>query len=541
METTFYMHIDSLNLAHYFSCACLKPARYINNKNSDIQNRFEDYLLFSTKKWTTKYDCSLEIALAPQEIQELINLKNDAFLYAKPLPITRVKKIYFKSFDVMDKTITAIEIGSAFIPRQLVAVISESVEEKMDYTKVKPYTKEIKTDFSSEIRKFDSLMGGFALMNTVATPPMNYCGNYFSTLARFNQQISEFLERLDRKPDRRFWDAFDGKDSFSKLYPYLSKKITKEDLEEVAQQEQQVIRENAISGLIDVNSLQQASYIIAILYNYGLGDEGRRNKINTLIATHFRQDVKPERSEVVALCYGLNRGYAAFANKYQSVTVKFRLDSQVDYNTIESLYQYAFNKVQQSRNFPYLDSWIPKYPQPNNLSGRGYRIFDKIIVDTPLVEAKIDMGGKGRKDEWWENVKKAMHAQNEEIYNKLRSEIEQHIKQEWQIKVLQKEQKIRELEINLLQLQEKSEELQQRIAFQLESNKETYVLKDDSSKYESSNNLAKTFDYETAFNDAYKLIGNIENSTTGKKLKTMIENFKKRYNLSSSDKDLFTK
>lgn len=406
MENIFYMHIDPLNLAHYFSGACLKPARYFSNKNNDIQNRFEDYLLFSSRKWAVNYDCSLEIVLTAQEKQELINLENEVFLYAKALPITRVKKIYFTSPGIMDKTITAVEMGSAFIPRQLVAAITKNAEEKMNYSEVKPYAKETVPDFTSQIRKFDSLMGGFALMNTVAIPPMNYSANYFSTLARFNRQITEYLEKSNRKPDPIFWDAFVGKETFAKLYPYLNKKITKEDLEEVAQQEKQVIRENAITGLIDVNSLQQASYVIALLYNYGLPEEGRRNKINTLITTHFSQDVRPERSEVVALCYGLNRGYTAFANKYQAVTVKFKLDSKVDYNTIESLYQYAFNEVEQSYNFPYLDSWIPEYPQSATLFDKGYRLFDKLIIDTPPVDSQRPVSDKDRKDEWWERAKK---------------------------------------------------------------------------------------------------------------------------------------
>lgn len=587
MENIYYMHIDPLNLAHYFSGACLKPARYFSNKNNDIQNNFEDYLLFSSKKWATNYDCSMEIVLTTQEKQELINLEDEVFLYAKALPITRVKNIYFTSSSVMDKTITTVEMGSAFIPRQLVAAISENSEEKMDYSKVKPYTKETIPDFTSQIRKFDSLMGGFALMNTVAMPPMNYSANYFSTLARFNRQIGEYLEKSNRKPDHIFWDAFEGKETFTKLFPYLNKKITKEDLEEVAQQEKQVVRENAITGLIDVNSLQQASYIIAILYNYGLPDEGRRNKINTLITTHFRQDVRPERSEVVALCYGLNRGYTAFANKYQAVTVKFRLDSKVDYNTIESLYQYAFNEVEQSYDFPYLEPWTPEYRQSANAFGKGYRMFDKVIFDTPPVVAQRPVSEKDRKDEWWERAKKNVHAQNEEALNRLRMMIEQRLKQEFQIEVTQKDQRIRELELNTLQLKNKLMDDEKRIAYQSQLNKEIYILKervakkdqeinelkinlmqlqtrneelqktitylseqnkvtsyvkDEAAKYETSNSAEKDFDYESAFKDAFKVIGNIEKITNGSKIKALINSFKKSLSdTDSSDKDLFTK
>lgn len=558
MENIFYMHIDPLNLAHYFSCACLKPARYFSNKNNDIQNRFEDYLLFSSRKWAENYDCSLEIVLTAQEKQELINLEDDVFLSAKALPVTRVKKIYFTSSGVMDKTITAVEMGSAFIPRQLVTAITKNEEEKINYSKVKPYAKETTPDFTSQIRKFDSLMGGFALMNTVAIPPMNYSANYFSTLARFNRQISEYLEKSNRTPDPIFWDAFVGKETFAKLYPYLNKKITKEDLEEIAQQEKQVIRENAVTGLIDVNSLQQASYVIALLYNYGLPEEGRRNKINALITTHFSQNVRPERSEVVALCYGLNRGYAAFANKYQAVTVKFKLDSKVDYHTIESLYQYAFNEVEQSHHFPYLDSWIPAYPQSADTSGRGYRIFDKLIIDTPPVDSLRSVSEKDRKDEWWERAKKTFHTQNEEALHTLRLVIEQRIKQEFQVEVMQKNQKIKELELKVLQLRNRyTSEEQKRMAYQSQLNNEIYILNNKVSQRDQeitrlkmslmelqkkNEELQKTFVYLSEQNkEALSMKDKTAKyQTSGSK--GMVDTFKKRFSdTDSSDKDLFTK
>ena len=69
METILYMHIAPVNLAHYFSCACLKPARYIDNRISDFQNQFEDYLIFSTKRRTIGVDCSLEIVLTEDEFK----------------------------------------------------------------------------------------------------------------------------------------------------------------------------------------------------------------------------------------------------------------------------------------------------------------------------------------------------------------------------------------------------------------------------------------------------------------------------------------
>lgn len=541
METILYMHIAPVNLAHYFSCACLKPARYIDNRISDFQNQFEDYLIFSTKRRTIGVDCSLEIVLTEDEFKKAIKIKNDFYLYAKPLPITRVKKIYFSSADLRDKIITAVEIKSAFIPKQLVEIFPDDGELKADTSKIKKINK-VKPDFSAEIIKFDSLLGGFALMNTVAIPPMNYSGNYFSTLSRFNRKIKESLSSLNKNINDKFHDAFDGGKTFMSLYPYLNKRITKEDLVELAKQENQVIHEDKISGLIDLNNLQQATYMVAVLYHYGLPEDGRRYNINSLITTRFQKGIRQDKAEVVALCYGLNRGYSSFSNEYESVTLKFRLDSIVDYYTIESLYQYAFNKIPQSNNFPYLDSWTPRFTQTNNILLHGYQILDKIICDTPHPIENIPTKNiESPKEDWWLKSKESFLAQNDENLDKLRWDIESNIRRELQTEIAKKEQMIKELEKALQKQQIITQDLEKKASVLLRQESDIHILNEKPANYGTAHYTAKEEnDYKEAFNDACKLIEKIEKSTTGKTIRTLIDKFREKHNMNSSDKDLFT-
>ncbi len=541
METILYMHIAPVNLAHYFSCACLKPARYIDNRISDFQNQFEDYLIFSTKRRTIGVDCSLEIVLTEDEFKKAIKIKNDFYLYAKPLPITRVKKIYFSSADLRDKIITAVEIKSAFIPKQLVEIFPDDGELKADTSKIKKINK-VKPDFSAEIIKFDSLLGGFALMNTVAIPPMNYSGNYFSTLSRFNRKIKESLSSLNKNINDKFHDAFDGGKTFMSLYPYLNKRITKEDLVELAKQENQVIHEDKISGLIDLNNLQQATYMVAVLYHYGLPEDGRRYNINSLITTRFQKGIRQDKAEVVALCYGLNRGYSSFSNEYESVTLKFRLDSIVDYYTIESLYQYAFNKIPQSNNFPYLDSWTPRFTQTNNILLHGYQILDKIICDTPHPIENIPTKNiESPKEDWWLKSKESFLAQNDENLDKLRWDIESNIRRELQTEIAKKEQMIKELEKALQKQQIITQDLEKKASVLLRQESDIHILNEKPANYGTAHNTAKEEnDYKEAFNDACKLIEKIEKSTTGKTIRTLIDKFREKHNMNSSNKDLFT-
>jgi len=203
-------------------------------------------------------------------------------------------------------------------------------------------------------------------------------------LAYFNKAIEEQLIK-SRKVNMVYHDAFIGKDSFSQLVPFLKKSITEKDINLIADFENQRINKDLITGIIDLNGLERATYIVAVLYTYGLGDEGRKNKIDGLLLNYFQKDIKQDRAEVVALCYGLNRGYSSFSNKYKSagkeVKLKFELDSKVDYYTIESLYQYAINNVTKSDLFSYIDSSCPKYTNNQTRSRKSdYIIFDKLII-----------------------------------------------------------------------------------------------------------------------------------------------------------------
>ncbi len=59
MEAKYYLPLRSECLAHYLGHASILPSRYLPKKPSDIQNKFEDYLLISSNIWTKETDCCL--------------------------------------------------------------------------------------------------------------------------------------------------------------------------------------------------------------------------------------------------------------------------------------------------------------------------------------------------------------------------------------------------------------------------------------------------------------------------------------------------
>lgn len=382
METKYYLPISSKCLAHYFGYACIMPSRYFSNKPLDIQNNFDEYLLITTNFGTNETDCCLELVLTKNETDELKDIKNGFYLYQKPLPITRVKSVLFSDKNQMEQTIVNISMSTAFIPKELLKIVPKFDSIELNKSEISVSNEKMK-NWASEIKKYNSFLGGFALMRLAGEEYMNYSENYFSTLSFFNEVIKNELLVSGRIIDNRFFDAFIGETSFKKLHQYLNKTVDENDLNTIAKEERQSIVKDKITRIIDLNNLEKATYIVAVLNTFGVGDEAKKKKIDGLILSNFKSEIKPDKSEVVALCYGLNKGYSVFSNKYKSGNiekiVKFQLNSQVDYYTIESLYQFVFNNS-KTEGFPYIDNWCPKFKNVNSKKKTDYQILDVIVT-----------------------------------------------------------------------------------------------------------------------------------------------------------------
>ena len=315
MKTLFFP-IQSSSLAHYFGSALIKPAKYFANKPHDIQDKYDEFLLFTNKFGTTETDCCLEIVLTDDETKVLIDVNDGWFLFdEKPLPISRVKKIYFSDKEKQEITITNIRMSTAYVPDSLVDLhcfdnnSSVSIQVPSDCNGV---------DQNDKIEKFDKYLGALALMKTAGEPYMNYSPNYIATLSLFNSLIKEQIGIHNYSTFKNSYQGiFTCSKGFEKVLPYLNKHIDEEVLNKIAREENQEIKKDKITRVIDINSISDNSwtYTIAVLNAYGVGDEARRKRIDGLIQSHF-SEIKKGKAEGVALCYGYNRGYSAFTKDY---------------------------------------------------------------------------------------------------------------------------------------------------------------------------------------------------------------------------------
>jgi len=388
MEKT-YLPIASFNLGHYFSKGCICPTRYISNRNEDIQNRFENSLLLGRKKFTSKTTCSLEIVLTDKEFKSVKNISNNFFLANIVLPISRVKSIFFKTEEQKDKTLWNIRDGAAFIPDEIVHI--DSNNELADTNEIiSVHYKSDSKNWENKIELFDKLLGGFALMRLGGKSWMNYSKNYFYTLSLINKLIKEQLAETSYHFENKYDWAILEIDKFQELRSLIFSKINYDTVKYFGKKNR--INVEKKSGNIQLGNIPSDSttYLIAILASYG---EGTRKKIDDFISD-FNKNLFPEnKREGISLIFGINKGYKSFRNKYKTqnfkVDVKFRLDSQIDYYTIESIYQFVFNNKIENYSFNYIDSWCPKYN--DRIKTKEYEYYK--ILDKPIIYKKKEQIG----------------------------------------------------------------------------------------------------------------------------------------------------
>jgi len=378
----YYLPIDATTLPVYYGWAAILPGKYYRNKPPDLQDRYNGYLLVTTTKGTAETDCAIELILTEEEERQLLDIDGfpQAWFLAQPLPITRVKAVYFSNESRRDQITTIINLSTAFIDTS-----RTFVDEKMDSAAVPGGAgihNDKARDWSTEIKQYDRYAGGFALMRLSGDDYMNYSENYFSTLALFNSRIEEELLRAGRPVKKEIYQGvfFNQEGRLQGLPAYLSREITEEDVKKSAKESKQTFAKNSLSGIIDVNRLDRIPYILSILYTYGVGEESGKKKVDSLILNNFHGDIKPQYGELISLCYGINRGYAVFSNKYRyqgkEKVVKFQLNSQLDYYTLESIYQSVFNKISRSGDFPYLDY---RTLIPTKIPADSFIVFDQVV------------------------------------------------------------------------------------------------------------------------------------------------------------------
>lgn len=354
------MPVGSASIAHYMGSACVKPAMFFDNKPKDIQDNVPGHLLLTSAKGYADSDCCIELALHDEDLKRLMPNGAGWYLYDSALPLSRIRSIWFTNAEKLENTLANIELSTAFVPRKLFRLTREF--ESLTMPRLTPYHSSV--DVARKVDLFDRILGAFVLMKTIGPDgyvPDAYFGLLGSICTRVRKEARVALGKSYNEQYKTLL-SIDKRNS-------LALPVTDETVMKIAAQEGQTVQYDPLTRIIDIDKLQKQSYVYAILNTYGVGQEARRKKVDELILSGFRRGIRPDKSELVATYYGYNRGYSAFPKQYRSQDgrvakdTKFRLDSLLDYYTVECVYRYVFfNEI--TDDCRYLEPWWPKRMQP---------------------------------------------------------------------------------------------------------------------------------------------------------------------------------
>lgn len=376
---TFYIPIKSANLAHYFVKGCVCPSLYIQNRNDDLQSNFESYILLSTKKFTESTNCSLEVIL-DEDKESIKKISDNFYLLDNVIPISRIKNIVFNDEQQKTNTVFNINSGAAFLPESLI-----SVEPNLDSINLieleSVKIQKSQNNWESKLNVFNRLLGGFAIMKIAKNGPENYSENYFDTLAIINNLIGDELQKQSLKISDKYKWAIIKNGKYTQLNELIFSTITEPILMNYAKEEGIDIKKENGKYKLNLKDEHSKTYLISILASYG---EGTRMSNDSFISDVISNKFPEERKEGICLIFGINKGYEIFRNEYRTnnfqVDVKFKMDSLLDYYTVESIYQFTFNDKICNERFDYLDSWVSKFTlNVKNSDFENFRILDKII------------------------------------------------------------------------------------------------------------------------------------------------------------------
>jgi len=346
-KNIYYLSINDTSLAHYMSKAIILPSKFYKNRPKDFQDTTQNCLILSKEKFINKSNCSVELILNEEEKKYLTELKNkNIYFYSYPIPISRINRIYF--FDKIQKlrTIDNINRGTAFIPEKLIEVIEKN---NININIINNNNLNYGLELESRIKTYNHILGGLAFVRY--TIDGEYTKNYFSILSHFNNFIkSQIVTRYDK-----YDGAFTHSGEFwSRLSPLLYQHILEQDVLKFSKQENVYIEKlNGIFKYENINN-KTITYKLAILNTYG-EESSNRKKTNDLISDCKNGKIPKDKQEGISLIYGINNGYSSFRNQYDKKIVKFKMDSLLDYYTIESVFQYVINEQKNNQKFEYID------------------------------------------------------------------------------------------------------------------------------------------------------------------------------------------
>jgi hypothetical protein len=392
---SYYIQLHVSNIYDCFMSGIITPSAYIENRTrNDIQSRFADHLLIS-KGYVNFYDttqCLLEVVFKPEELLNEV-LNDNIFLFNRPIPITRIKRIVVSDKQVKEKVInTALTQDVGRIPETLFSYFESVKYDKFDIIE-SDFLKqnEAKDLIQKQLIIFDKILGLFAFIKNqqlyysqLTRIFSNYSEHFLEAFSIINNEIEiKFSKYIRPEFIKSFQKLFDFKNNevstpSSYLVNYLfsnalidnafldkffnlfsdtvqDKKNQLLDLKKTLQGS--IGKKSALRPLLEISKI---FYHVAYLYLYG--KKGSNDK--EILKNTLKEELDYNQSEFTLSLLGLYYGYKQLRpsetirfEEYNlekklgtEYDVKFNLNTRLDYMLIESIYEFIFNQKIADKN-----------------------------------------------------------------------------------------------------------------------------------------------------------------------------------------------
>jgi hypothetical protein len=528
-----------MNLAHYLVSGIIVPSIYIENKNTDIQERFKNYLLLSSSKFTKETNCAIEVVINTDE-EEPKKISENFYLFDMPLPISRIKNIYFKDEEQKISTNFNITSGSAFIPEELLKVSKEESIDIKELENAKYQSSE--KNWNEYLKKYDQTIGGFSVMQICKENFQNYPTHYFSTLGNINNLFSSILVQQNVSIENSFQFAFTDEGKFKDFHNTIYSEIDYNEVQRYAENDK--IKLEVKNGLVQIDKISEntQTYLVAILESYG---KGKRKQVDSFISDLISGKFVDKKKEGLSLIFGLNKGYKAFRNKYKTsnfeVDIKFHLDSKLDYYIIESIYQNVFNSLSNISSFKYIDNLFLETKneevKPSNYV--TYQMIDETIIWKQRVLSPIEKllyKITQKVSDWFPSFLQVKKNEIELLFKSdiehFKAEIESELANEYKAELKHNKTLIEQLNNTILEKEKTINQLnhqiventQSKVEYEEKQNKEVHIEKNKTSKDNLvSENTGLLFSEEPSFHN----LGSRESELNNKSVKDLKSHVKK--------------
>ncbi len=396
-----FVQLHKANLYSIYSSALIIPANYINNRAfSDTQNLVGNSIVFSNGFIADLDETQVLLEINFNDTEEKNHQSfNGISITKKPIPISRIKKIYVANERVKkDIVSTALTADGGIIPEQFIQPSFPKDLPQIEFQKSNSISSE---EYSVNILRFDKILGAFAYLKNYSwllankTEQLNTLPLHFFYMANAVSDYAIFQKQKNDKATLFYKQLFGVQNDIEK--PFLkwifsrlnnSKNFTDADtkdfgtifLSTIQNKDFSLTAKKLLNNLGDSlkrkktiqeiwqqqDSEKSFLYLFSFLRNYG--------NANTEDKSTSRRDIPeiitidPNIGEYVFACLGYFYGYKLLRNfedkiiindktisEYADATrllpLKFDLSSGLDFAIIESVYQVAFNDNPNTNNF----------------------------------------------------------------------------------------------------------------------------------------------------------------------------------------------